>query len=180
MKTKESFIMKVAPFLVLISIAMIIGIPYYFFNNYGINDLFATLYFMPEWIIRWVGAANVIVFLPIFIIGFRTIGRKGAVGQASKLRTWSAYKYVRNPMYAGISFTIFGIGCFLGISSIVVSGLIWLIICFFQAKHEERELFEKYGDEYIVYKKRTPLFVPDFKVVFHIRLKKFKPQETKN
>ena len=116
---------------------------------------------MPEWVIRWVGGANIITFLPIFIIGFRTIGRKGAVGMADSLRTLSAYKYVRNPMYAGISFTIFGVGCLFGITSIAISGLIWLIICFFQAKREEKELKNRFGDEYAQYKNNTPCFIPD-------------------
>ncbi len=172
MKTKENLIVIAAPFLVLTAIILFIAIPFRICMYFNINDLFTILNFMPEWVIRWVGGANVTAFLPIFIIGFATLGRKGAVGQTNKLRTWSVYKYVRNPMYAGISFTIVGIGCLFGITSLVISGLIWLLICYFQSRNEERELMKRFGYEYNEYKNRTPRFIPDFERLIHHGFKK--------
>ncbi|MBN2520135.1 MAG: hypothetical protein JXB17_06505 [Bacteroidales bacterium] len=162
MKTKEKLTRIIAPFLVASAISIFIIIPYRIFRIYGINDFFNLVDFMPKWVVKFVGAANVLTFLPSFILGFINLGQKGAVGQADKLRTWSVYKYLRNPMYAGISFTIFGLGCFLGITSLAISGVLWLIICFLQTRREEKKLLYKFGKEYVIYKNNTPRFIPDF------------------
>ncbi len=162
MKTKENIIRIIAPFFVASTITIFIVIPNKICRLYGINDFFNLIDFMPKWIVQFVGAANVLTFLPIFITGFIALGQRGAVGQADRLRTWSVYKYVRNPMYSGVSFTIFGLGCFSGITSLAITGILWLIICFSQSRREEKELFHKFGKEYVIYKNNTPRFIPDF------------------
>jgi 2-iminobutanoate/2-iminopropanoate deaminase len=48
----------------------------------------------------------------------------------------------------------------LGVS---LAGLFWLLICYFQAKREERELEKRFGQGYLDYKSRTPRFIPNFK-----------------
>jgi protein-S-isoprenylcysteine O-methyltransferase Ste14 len=131
----------------------------------GIADLRQLLSFMPAWIQLWVGAMNVAVFLPVFLFGISALKPRGAVGDSSRLITNGIYHYIRNPIYAGVSFTIFGLGLILGHTGVVLAGLAWLLLCYVQSKREE-ELKAKYNKGYDRYKKQTPLFVPEFQILF--------------
>ncbi|MBN1924793.1 MAG: isoprenylcysteine carboxylmethyltransferase family protein [Prolixibacteraceae bacterium] len=129
-------------------------------------NLFKLLHFMPKKIIQFVGLMNVLTFLPIFIVGIVTLGTDGAIGKADTLKTWSVYKYVRNPMYSGISFTVFGAGLLMGITGVAAAGLLWLCLCYFVSLIEEKSLTKRFGQSYKDYKKITPRFIPDFKILF--------------
>ena len=162
MKTKSKLIEILAPFFVAFGITLLILSCTYLSKRFGINNLHEILYFIPKWVIIFVGYANVITFIAVFFAGFFTLGRKGALGMADRLRDYGIYKYVRNPMYADISFTFFGLGLIFSNTGISVVGILWLIICFFQCRWEERYLANKFGAGYLEYKNNTPLFIPDF------------------
>jgi protein-S-isoprenylcysteine O-methyltransferase Ste14 len=164
MKTKTYF-KVLAPTMVAVGITTIILISLKTASKFAANNLFELLHFMPKNLIMFVGAMNVLTYLPFFLIGFLTLGTDGAIGKADKLRTWSAYRYLRNPMYAGLSFTVMGIGLIFGNTAIAAAGLIWLVICFIVASFEEKSLIKKYGQDYINYKKSTPRFIPEFEIL---------------
>jgi len=180
MKTRN-YLKVLAPVLVAIGIFNFFLLSVLIIKRLNCNNLFDLLYFIPVWVIRFVGAMNVISFLPIFILGIYTLGTDGAIGQARELRTWSIYKYLRNPMYAGISFTVFGIGLFFGITAVASTGLLWLLVCFFVSLTEEKSLIRRFGETYVFYKKSTPRFIPDFQcLIKDIFLKNLDRKETKN
>ena len=131
----------------------------------GISQIFQLLHFMPEFVIIMVGAANLGTFLSVFIIGFIKLGNKRASGFVNNLETRGLYRYLRNPMYAGISFSIFGLGLLINNTAVALTGLLWLVVCYFQCKREEKELENKFGNVYLDYKSRTPMFIPDFKLL---------------
>lgn len=133
---------------------------------------------MPPWILSFVGTMHMLVFLPIFISGIYYLKPPGAIGQSPRLIKNGIYHYLRNPFYAGISFTLTGLGLILDHMGIFLTGLVWLTICFVQCKREEKQLSEKFGQEYLSYKKETPMFIPDFHQMvsdfFHIpKIKKY-------
>jgi protein-S-isoprenylcysteine O-methyltransferase Ste14 len=75
------------------------------------------------------------------------------------------YRHARNPMLAGIFLFLFGIGFGLNSVSLVffftplyVSINVWEL-----KKIEEPELVKRLGDEYIEYRRYTPMFIPVFR-----------------
>ena len=72
------------------------------------------------------------------------------------LVTSGIFKYSRNPMYLGILMIVLSTSIFyLNIYSILTPLLFILWINKFQIKREEEFLIEKFGDEYLSYKKKT-------------------------
>ena len=72
------------------------------------------------------------------------------------------YRYVRNPMLTGVFLILFGIGFGANSVSLVVffTPLYVLINVWELKKIEEPELIRRLGDEYIEYRKQTPMFIP--------------------
>lgn len=74
------------------------------------------------------------------------------------------YAYTRNPMTLGALIMYLGIGFWIGsgiviiLTVLVFSGLLTYIYF-----HETQELSERFGDEYLEYKKRTPFLLPRFR-----------------
>ncbi|MFH1715132.1 MAG: isoprenylcysteine carboxylmethyltransferase family protein [Elusimicrobiota bacterium] len=92
----------------------------------------------------------------------------GYIIKTDKLATYGPYAFVRHPLYLG-SF-IMGFGLCLSIFSaryLFIGSFISLaFLLFFFAvyipvlKKEEGVLIEKYGDEYLDYKKHVPMLIP--------------------
>ena len=76
--------------------------------------------------------------------------------EVNKLVTSGIFKYSRNPMYLGMLMIVLSTSIFyLNIYSILTPLLFILWINKFQIKREEEFLTEKFGDEYLSYKKKT-------------------------
>ncbi|MGW8258116.1 MAG: methyltransferase family protein [Thermoguttaceae bacterium] len=97
----------------------------------------------------------------------RTLSFKRALGKElfldkseSQLITSGPYAYTRNPIYLAVLIAL--VGCFF-LSRLTALGL---LAAFFAvhftlvAKWEERELKQRFGQEYIEYARRVPLFFP--------------------
>jgi protein-S-isoprenylcysteine O-methyltransferase Ste14 len=72
------------------------------------------------------------------------------------------YRYARNPMLTGVFLFLFGVG--FGINSVSLvfffTPLFVLINVWELRQIEEPELMKRLGDEYIEYRRRTPMFLP--------------------
>jgi len=78
-----------------------------------------------------------------------------------KLVVEKPYSYCRNPLYFGLINFFFGISIMLGsISSLVMVFIFSMIIISYIKLIEEQELVKRFGDEYVTYKKKTPLLIP--------------------
>ena len=76
--------------------------------------------------------------------------------EVNKLVTSGIFKYSRNPMYLGMLMIVLSTSIFyLNIYSILTPLLFILWINKFQINREEEFLIEKFGDEYLSYKKKT-------------------------
>jgi protein-S-isoprenylcysteine O-methyltransferase Ste14 len=100
----------------------------------------------------------------IVITGYLLLKRKGKPSvnfeNTSVLVKSGIYGYIRHPLYCSIF--LFGTGVMLKDPGPVQSvlGVINLIAVWITAKIEEREMLEKFGDEYRAYMKETKMFIP--------------------
>ena len=109
--------------------------------------------------------------LPVFLIAFLLIGWsvyhffkvKGTpvpFNPPPKLVTTGPYAYSRNPMLTGIFVLLFGLGVYYGsISLVFVFTPLFILLNIWELKSiEEPELIKRLGEEYIEYRKSTPMF----------------------
>ena len=75
------------------------------------------------------------------------------------------YAYSRNPMMTGLFGLLFGLGVLWNsiMLTFVITPLIVAISVMELKKVEEPELEERFGNDYLEYKKRVPMFVPRWK-----------------
>jgi protein-S-isoprenylcysteine O-methyltransferase Ste14 len=121
------------------------------------------------------GHLNIILSLPVFFIAFLLIG--WSVQNFLKVRgtpvpfnpppqlvTSGPYAYTRNPMLTGVFALLFGFGIFFeSVSLIFVFTPFFILLNFWELKSiEEPELVKRLGQDYIEYRKRTPMFIPNF------------------
>ncbi|UCG70190.1 MAG: isoprenylcysteine carboxylmethyltransferase family protein [Thermoplasmata archaeon] len=137
--------------------------------------LFRGLY--PSWM--WVFPLNILltivglifIFVGAFLvikttILFSKIGN-GTVAHwdpPKKLVIYSVYLHMRNPMIFGILLTVFGEIVIFSSLSLVPYFLFLLIghhLLF--TKYEEPELIQRFGEDYILYMKNVPRWIPRLK-----------------
>ena len=94
----------------------------------------------------------------IFIEGWRELHR---ARKENRLITDQLYGLVRHPQYTGLFIAIFGEGVvhWPTIFSVVLFPII-VLAYFLLARSEERKVVELFGDGYITYRKRVPMFFP--------------------
>jgi protein-S-isoprenylcysteine O-methyltransferase Ste14 len=75
------------------------------------------------------------------------------------------YRFVRNPMLAGVFLLLFGIGFAVNsISMVVFFTPLYALLNVWELKNiEEPELVKRLGDEYIEYRRKTPMFIPGYR-----------------
>lgn len=75
------------------------------------------------------------------------------------------YRYTRNPMLTGVFLFLFGVGFYINSVSLVFffTPLFVLINVWELKQIEEPELIKRLGDEYIKYRRETPMFLPFFR-----------------
>ncbi len=135
---------------------------------------------VSSYIDRWLylstfhyGLINPVIGLMFIVIGWLfanwTIKVQFSMGKGTpiplmptqKLVVKGPYTYCRNPMTLGTTFFYLGVAAWLGSISAVGLGLIYPVgILIYIKLVEERELEERFGSEYLEYKKRTPFLTP--------------------
>lgn len=85
-----------------------------------------------------------------------------------KLVVSGPYAYVRNPMLTGVFALLVGIGAGLRSASLVaIITPLFVFINVWELKAiEEPELVKRLGKDYIDYRKKTPMFFPNFGKIF--------------
>jgi len=115
--------------------------------------------------------------LALFIIGWSVLNFLRAKGTPvpfnppPQLVTTGPYAYVRNPMLTGVFALLFGFGVLFGSVSLLVAFTpLFIFINVWELKAiEEPELLKRLGEDYSEYRKRTPMFFPDFGKIFERR-----------
>jgi len=77
------------------------------------------------------------------------------------------FKYSRNPMSLGTVLMYLGISLYAGsFSSIEIACFLSFILLLYLKKIEEKELAERFGEEYLEYKKSIPFIIPKIEYSF--------------
>ena len=129
-------------------------------NNLNAN-LWSTLLGMGEtgmMVSMLIGYAFLFVGIGLFIEGWRELYRAHAQG---RLATDRLYGLVRHPQYSGLFIGLFGEGVVhwptlfsVTLFPIIILAYTWL------AYREERQMLERFGDEYRDYRQQVPMFFP--------------------
>jgi protein-S-isoprenylcysteine O-methyltransferase Ste14 len=119
------------------------------------------------------GLVNPVVGLLFMIVGWLfanwTIKVQFSLGRGTpiplmatqKLVVKEPYTYCRNPMTLGTTLFYLGVAIWLGSFSAIGLGLVYPVgILIYIKLIEEKELEERFGSEYLEYKRRTPFFIP--------------------
>ncbi|HXX59332.1 MAG TPA: isoprenylcysteine carboxylmethyltransferase family protein [Dehalococcoidales bacterium] len=96
---------------------------------------------------------------------FQAKGTPVPFNPPQKFVTDGLYNYVRNPMHLGWTFMLIGLGlAFASFTLLVIFTPGFFIIHFLYLRFiEEKELERKFGQSYLDYKKRVPMFFPKIK-----------------
>jgi protein-S-isoprenylcysteine O-methyltransferase Ste14 len=76
--------------------------------------------------------------------------------------TTGPYRYARNPMLTGVFLFLFGLGfAFDSFSLVLFFTPLFILVNVWELKQiEEPELVKRFGDTYVQYRQRTPMFIP--------------------
>jgi protein-S-isoprenylcysteine O-methyltransferase Ste14 len=78
-----------------------------------------------------------------------------------ELKTEGIYAYTRNPMFFGEALIALGLFLILPYTLLLYGVFLFLYVLYSSSRREEKELQEKFGEEYMVYKKNTSFFIPN-------------------
>lgn len=94
----------------------------------------------------------------IFMEGWRELHR---ARKENRLVTDRLYGLVRHPQYTGLFIALFGEGIVHWPTIFSVALFPIIVLAYFRlARREERRVLEQFDDEYRVYRKRVPMFIP--------------------
>ena len=123
------------------------------------------------------GSLNISLSLPVIIGGLFLIGwsafqflkEKGTpvpFNPPPRLVTKGPFAFVRNPMITGVFIVLLGLGILIrSVSLVFLFTPLFILFNYWELKAiEEPELVKRLGDEYVDYRKRTPMFIPAFKL----------------
>lgn len=101
-----------------------------------------------------------IVFIGVLLIGtgWREVYRARKEG---RLATSGPYAFVRHPQYTGIFLAIFGEGVVHWPTVFSLTAFPIIVMAYvLLARKEERQMLEKFGEEYRTYREHVPMFFP--------------------
>lgn len=115
--------------------------------------------FSPGWFLFVIGVVLIVAGILISVIAVVQLGLVASTGVSAELYTGGVYRYSRNPQYLGFIAGILGVVIVSGsvyAHLLAVLGLLWFVLAPFA---EEPWLKKQYGEEYEMYRQRTPRFI---------------------
>jgi protein-S-isoprenylcysteine O-methyltransferase Ste14 len=116
--------------------------------------------------IRWSGAALGLCSIPLLYWTLSSLGKNltdtVAIRANHTLVTRGPYRWVRHPYYVSLLLLVCGTSLLAANWFIGVTGLLVFVLLAIRTSIEERNLVERFGEEYRLYMKRTGHFVPRF------------------
>jgi protein-S-isoprenylcysteine O-methyltransferase Ste14 len=129
-------------------------------GNFWDGNLWVYLTGAPEAMLVSMAIGYTIVLFGVLLLiaGWREIYR---AKQQGRLATGGPYALVRHPQYTGIFLALFGEGVVHWPTVFSLAAFPIIVIAYTRlARKEERQMIEKFGDEYREYRRRTPMFLP--------------------
>jgi len=94
----------------------------------------------------------------IFLQGWRQLYK---ARQQNRLATGGLYSLIRHPQYTGLFIALFGEGVVHWPTFFSVGLFPIIVFAYYRlARNEEKKTIEKFGDDYLEYKKHVPMFIP--------------------
>jgi len=129
----------------------------------GIDLILKTRAFPP--LIRILGLIGmVLAHFPLKRTGklLNILGAPEEWGGTSRLITTDIYKCVRHPHHLSVGIFMTSLGLFIGhpASFLIITISQWVWVIGFLLLVEEKELIEKFGEEYQAYQQKTPFLIP--------------------
>jgi len=140
---------------------------YIFMGAFGYNDVYSLEFLLTGIMGQYLfynifhyfifPASKVIIGIGILLVIF---GWKQIYSAKGKLVTTGIYRYVRHPQYLG--FLLITLGMNVQWLTILTLALwpVLAVIYYRLAKKEEKDAEEKFGEEYLRYKRTVPAFIP--------------------
>jgi len=124
-------------------------------------------------LVRLVGFIGVILaHFPLKRTGrlLKLLGEQKEWGCTSRLITTDIYKCVRHPHHLGVGIFMTSLGLLIGHvwSFLIITITQWVWVIAFLFLVEEKELTEKFGEEYKVYQQKVPMLFPKLICVFRV------------
>ncbi|MEJ5103394.1 methyltransferase family protein [Chryseobacterium sp. MYb328] len=115
--------------------------------------------------IMYVGETFILIGIIFRFIIIRSLGRYFTVDvtikEDHKIKKEGFYKYLRHPSYAFSLLTSLGLGLYLNNWMSLVFAFVPPFLAFaYRIKIEEQALVERFGEEYITYRKNTKKLIP--------------------
>ena len=109
-------------------------------------------------IYTYIGAVVIVAGLVLFYICIKTLSLAATSGLKEKLVTHGPYRWSRNPMYIADMTVLIGTAIIFNNVYTWIIVLIWCFLFILTPLTEEPWLKKEYGEEYVVYAKKTPRF----------------------
>lgn len=99
----------------------------------------------------------------LMILGFSLrIWAAGYIHKNQEVTTAGPYKLVRNPLYLGSFIAGLGFVMFLNYLPFIIGYLVVFLAVYYQKMRlEEKYLLDMFGEQFSLYQKTTPLFIPN-------------------
>ncbi len=105
------------------------------------------------------GYALLFLGIGLFFQGWRQVYK---AREENKLVTDGLYAFARHPQYTGLFIALFGEGVVHWPTLFSVALLPIIVFIYYRlSKREERAVIAKFGDEYLEYQKKVPMFFPN-------------------
>ncbi len=116
----------------------------------------------------WVGFALNIIGIVFVVLGWRSIYEEYLTRDSCerKLVTTGIYRFIRHPQYAGFLLVTLGMLVHWATIPLIVMWPILVILYYRLAKQEEAALEEEFGERYLEYKQKVPMFLPNLKDMY--------------
>lgn len=108
-------------------------------------------------VLRGIGGILIALGMTLWVLGKVQLGQAFTSSLSPKgLVTEGIYAKLRHPLYTGGFLLFVGIGAvFQSIIGLALTGLLVLPLLVYSAVEEEKRMLEKFGEEYVDYKKNT-------------------------
>ena len=117
------------------------------------------------WPLRSIGIVTAFLGLVLFQQAHKALGINWSpmleIREKHQLITQGVYKHIRHPLYAALYLFIIGIGiAAANYVVLVVPFFTFSIMCYLRIADEEKMMTSWFGNEYLLYKYKTGMFIP--------------------
>jgi protein-S-isoprenylcysteine O-methyltransferase Ste14 len=125
------------------------------------------------WFVRLLGLAGMLAaHFPLKRTGrlLRLLGESEEWGCTTRLVTCDIYQCVRHPHHVGVGIFMTSLGLLIGHlwSFLIITLSQWAWVIGFLFLVEEKELLEKFGEDYRAYRERVPMLVPNLRCALSV------------